>query len=155
MNFINMKYFQYTDTNLLRYVQILTNQFIITHYNLMYWYTTLYQSYISPKNSFYEINIQPHVHISWGKHDTLYLANHVILCSRFMKQTCCPESHVLWMMFSALYQSISLISVFISSHKIWIHEIDNIPINIGTTMYMLNTIPSRGIHIVIKQNLIL
>ena len=55
------------------------------------------------------------------------------------------------MMFSALYQSyISLISVFISSRKIWTHEIDNIPIKIGTTMYNLNTVPNPGIQIVIK-----
>ena len=43
----------------------------------------------------------------------------------------------------------------ISSRKIWTHEIDNIPVKIGTTMYMLNTIPSPGIQIVIKHNLIL
>ena len=53
----------------------------------------------------------------------------------------------------------SLISVlhksYISSHKIWTREIDNIPIKIGTTMYMLNTIPSPGIQIVVKHNLIL
>ena len=152
MNFIHMKYFQYIDKDLPSYVQVLINQFIITYYNLMYWYVALYNS----KNWFYERNIQPHVHISWGKHESLYLANHVVLCSQFIKQSCCPKYHVLWMMFSSLYQSyISLISVFISSRKIWTHEIDNIPIKIGTTMYMLNTIPSPGIHIVIKQNLIL
>ena len=33
----------------------------------------------------------------------------------------------------------------ISSHKIWTHEIDNIPIKIEKTIYMLNTIPSPGI----------
>ena len=150
-----MKYFQYIDKDLLSYVQILTNRFIITHYNLLY-YESLYKSYISPKIHFYERNIQPNVHISWGKHEALYLANHVVLCSQFMKQSCCPKSHVLWMMFSTLYHFyISLISVFISSRKIWTHEIDNIPVKIGTTMYMLNTIPSLGIQIVIKHNMIL
>ena len=60
------------------------------------------------------------------------------------------------MMFPTLYHFyISLISIFISSRKIWTHEIDNIPIKIGTTMYMLNTIPSPGIQIVIKHNMIL
>ena len=29
-------------------------------------------------------------------------------------------------------------------HKIWTHEIDNIPIKIGTTMYKLNTSKSRN-----------
>ena len=39
----------------------------------------------------------------------------------------------------------------IAFRKIWTHEIDNIPIKIGTTMYMLNTIPSPRIQIVIKK----
>ena len=105
MNFIHLKYSQYTDNDLHSYVQILTNQFIITCSNLMYWYESLYESYISPKISLYERNIQPHVHISWGKHVALYLANHVVLCSQLMKQSCIPISHVLWRMFSALNQS--------------------------------------------------
>ena len=43
----------------------------------------------------------------------------------------------------------------ISSRKIWTHEIDNMPIKIEKTMDTINTIPSTGIQIVIKQNLIL
>ena len=59
---------------------------------------------------------------------------------------------VLYEYISVLHKSyISLISY----RKIWTHEIDNILIKIEKTMYMLNTIPSLGIHIVIKQNLIL
>ena len=68
-----------------------------------------------------------------------------------MKQSCYSKSHLLWMVFSTLYHFyISLISIFISSRKIWTHEIHNIPINIGTTMYMLNTI--RGLLGVVALN---
>ena len=115
MNFIHMKYSQYIDKDLPSYVHILTNRIIINHYNIMYLYAAIYQS----KSSFYERNRQPHVHISWGEHEALYLANHVVLCSQFMEQSCIPKYHVLWRMFSALYQYymsiyqsyISLISV--------------------------------------------
>ena len=44
MNFIHMKYSQYTDTDLHSYVQILTNWFNITHLIL---YTDMHP-YISP-----------------------------------------------------------------------------------------------------------
>ena len=58
-----------------------------------------------------------------------------------------------------LYEYISFLHKFyiipISSHKICTHVINNMPIKIEKTMYMLNTIPSLGIQIVIKQNLIL
>ena len=54
---------------------------------------------------------------------------------------------------SFLYEHISAIHKYyiipISSHKIWIHEIDNMAINIEKPMYMLNTILSLGIHIYI------
>ena len=122
MNFINMKYSQYTDNDLHSFVQLLTNQFNITHYNIIYWYSSLYQCYIIPKKSFYKINMQRHVHISWGKHEAFYLANHVVLCSQFMKQSCCPKYYVLWRMFSALYKSyMSIYKSYISIKSVLYH----------------------------------
>ena len=64
-----------------------------------------------------------------------------------------------FILISFLYEYISVLHksyiIHISSPKIWTHEIDNIPIKIEKTMYMLNTIPSPRIKIVIKQNMIL
>ena len=52
---------------------------------------------------------------------------------------------------SVLYEYISVIHKSyispISSHKFWTHEIDNMPIKIEKTMYMLNTIRSLGTQI--------
>ena len=66
-----------------------------------------------------------------------------------------------FILISFLYEYISVLHnsyiIPISSLKIWTREIDNIPIKIEKTMYMLNTIPSPGIQIymtVMKQNFV-
>ena len=118
MNFIHMKYSQYIDNDLHSYVHLLTNRFNSTNYNIIYWFIP----YISPKKSFYKINIQPHFHISWGKHEALYLANHVVICSEFMKQSCFPKYHILCRMFSSLYEShMSIYQSYISLMPVLYH----------------------------------
>ena len=118
--------------------------------------------YINPilvqKFIFYERNMHPHIHISWGKHVSLYLINY--------GQSCCPMftsyeeimhpyiscltkeffSHI-----SVLYKYISVLHNsyinHISYQIIWTHEIDNMPIKTKNNVYVQHNSKSRNTYL--------
>ena len=124
----------------------------------MWNFATQYQSYISSK-----------IHILWRKYAAPYsylMKQAWIPLSDIYDQSCRPifiahEGNMkpsiscimkeIFNFISVLYKFISILHKSyispISSCKIWTHEIDNMPIKIEKTMYMLNTIPSLGIQI--------
>ena len=111
----------------------------------MFWHNPIYilcnvlQPYISPisiqKFIFYEWNMQPHIHISWSKHESLYLIYYDQSCSLVftthetsmdLSISCLMKE--IFIFIAVLYKYISFIHKYyiipISYQIIWTHEID-------------------------------